>query len=63
MYNEKRTIDLAIGNLELTSNNLEAASKLPENYNTIFGEMLEQISYESWKLSNELRKFKELYVL
>lgn len=57
------TIDLAILNLNRTSKILEDASSLSENYNTLYGEMLEQISYESWKLANELKNFKEHYVM
>lgn len=61
--NEINAIDLAIRNLSTTSKSLEYASGLSENYNTIYGEMLEQISYESWKLANELKNFKERYVV
>jgi hypothetical protein len=52
---EKNTIDLAISNLEATSNALEKAANDPKNYNTLFAGYLDVISYETRRMANELK--------
>ncbi len=61
--NEINTIDLAIKNLDVSVSDLLHYSYSPENYNTVYGEILGNWSHEMWKISKDMKKFKEEYVL
>jgi hypothetical protein len=47
-------ISNAIENLELMSKTLEKLANKPENYNSYYGNHLEQMSWDMFKMSQEL---------
>ncbi len=62
---DKKIINLAIKNLEITSKVLEKAANNPKIYNTDYAYYLEQISYATYcqanKLKQEEHRFNEEY--
>ena len=53
----------AIQNLELMSVALEKAANDPKNYNSIFAQYLENMSWEMTKMSNDLKELKYIHGL
>lgn len=55
------TVEEAINNLELLSQELEKCSIKKEIYNSDFGYYLEQMSWEMHRMANETRERKSLW--
>lgn len=54
-------IDEAIKNLEITMQALDKAASDEKNYNTDFGYLLEQMSYEMKRNASNLREMRYMY--
>lgn len=55
------TVDAAIKNLELMSQELEKSANDPKNYNSDFSMYLEQMSWEMFRTANELKARREYF--
>lgn len=58
--NNAELLNETIGNLEATSEALEKAANNPSNYNTYFSMSLEQISWEMYRMANQLKMTRDV---
>jgi hypothetical protein len=59
--NNQKVIQEAIANIDSTSKALEKFCNDPQNYNSAGAELLEMMSWELYKQSNDLRDLQSRY--